>query len=313
MKPGIYLSLPMADYLSMEAVSASLLNTAITRCPKAAWFDSWMNAEREPEDPNKAMDAGTIAHKILLEGSEDGIEVIDPNDHPAEKTGAIPIGWTNKSIKAARDYAREQGKIPILLDSILEIRDMVAAARKFLESLRDTEPAIWAAFQPGGGDSELTMVWDDEPILCRIRPDRISTDRTLIVDYKTGGTSAEPDTWGRRQMINMGYYTSAAFYQRGVQALTGVTTDYVWLVQEQKAPFLCSLVGLSPQAEELGAAKVEAALMLWEGCANTGQWPAYPTRVCYPELPAWEEAQWREKEEEQLGEEYDVSKLWEKP
>jgi hypothetical protein len=82
-----------------------------------------------------------------------------------------------------------------------EIEAMVAAAREFIESLRETEPAIWAAFQPGGGDSELTLLWDDNGTLCRIRPDRISTDRRVIVDYKTGGTSAEPDTWGRKQMV----------------------------------------------------------------------------------------------------------------
>ena len=47
------------------------------------------------------MDAGTIAHEILLEGSQNCVTVIDPADHPAEKTGTTPSGWTNKSLGAS--------------------------------------------------------------------------------------------------------------------------------------------------------------------------------------------------------------------
>jgi len=307
---GIFPGMAMQDYLDMPAVSASLLKTIITRCPKAAWYESWMNTERE-HDTSKAMDAGTIAHGILLEGSEAGIEVIDPNDHPAEKTGAIPSGWTNKSIKAARDAAREAGKIPILLDDYGTIKDMVGMAREFIESLRTTEPAIWTAFQPEGGESEVTMVWNDGETPCRIRPDRIAADRKLIVDYKTGGTSAEPGLWGRTQMVRMGYYTSAAFYLRGVKALCDVVPAYVWLVQEQEAPFLCSLVGLDPHAAELGARKIEYALSLWRQCITSGQWPAYPTRVCYPEIPTWEDAAFDEQEMNAI--EYDPAVLFGNP
>lgn len=312
MKPGIISGLPMAEYLAMEAVSASLLKTIITRCQKAAWYESWMNPESASET-SAAMDAGTIAHGILLEGSEAGIEVIDPNDHPAEKTGAIPVGWTNKSIKAARDAARQAGKIPVLLDDYGDIKDMVSMAWEFIGSLRGTEPAIWQAFQPEGGESEVTAIWEDGGTLCRIRPDRISTDRKLIVDYKTGGTSAEPDLWGRTQMIKMGYYTSAAFYLRGVKALCGVVPAYVWLVQEQDPPFLCSLVGLDPHGAALGARKIEAGLNAWRACMASGKWPAYPARVCYPEIPAWEDAAWDAREEQDVGKEYDIAKIWEKP
>ena len=310
MKPGIYQGVKMETYLALPAVSASLLKQIITRCPKAAWHESWMNTEQEKEDPNKAVDAGTIAHGILLEGSEAGVEVIDPSDYQADKTGAIPTGWTNKAIKEARDHARAMGKIPILLDSMLEIRDMVSAARAFIESLRATEPAIWMAFQPGGGESEVTMIWEDGGTLCRIRPDRMALDRKLICDYKTGGTTAEPNTWGRTQMVRMGYYTSAAFYQRGTKALCNVTPDYVWLVQEQDRPFLCSLVGLDPHAADLGARKIEHGLALWRQCMASNLWQAYPNRVCYPEIPQWEEAAFQEQEIQAVGNEYDISKLW---
>ena len=275
----------MAEYLSMPAVSASLLTAIARECPRAAWWQSWLNPQPPADDSTDATDAGTIAHGILLEGSEQGISLGDFPD------------WRTKDAKAWRESIRALGNIPILAHKMPPIRAMVAEARRYLdEDVQPVEPAVWAAFQPGGGESETTIVWQDGETLCRIRPDRLSADRKLIVDYKTGGTTAEPDTWGRTQMVRMGYYMSAAFYARGIEATFGVQPDYVFLVQEQEPPYLCSLVGTDPHAFELGAAKINFALDLWQRCVKTGKWSGYPGRVVYPELPAWEQANWEERQ-----------------
>lgn len=280
----------MEAYLSMEAASASILKRVIGECPRAGWFDSWLNPARVADAGKKASDAGSIAHSILLEGSTDLIAVIDPMDHPAEKTGAIPTGWTNKSIKAARDAAKDAGKIPVLLEDMASIENMVDSAWTYIETVKDDEPAIWEVFQKGNGESELTIVWQDGPTLCRIRPDRISLDRKLIVDVKTTQRSAEPGSWGRTQLIGMGYYVGAAFYRRGVEALCEESPEYVFLVIEQEPPYLCSLVGMSPAHWEVGGQIIARALDIWGNCVRTNNWPAYATRVAYPDLPAWEEA-----------------------
>jgi hypothetical protein len=309
LKPGIYEGLSMEEYLAMPACNASLLQTLMEECPYAAWFDSWLNPKPPDNTSNRAQGAGTIAHAILLEGNSDCVCVIDPSLYPTKTTGNIPDGWTNKDIRAARDAALAAGKIPVLVDHMAEIEAMVDAARGYLESLRESEPAIWAAFQLGGGDSETTLVWDEGGVLFRIRPDRMSRDRKLITDYKTGGTTAEPDTWGRTQMVRMGYYTSAAFYRRGVKALCGAKPDYVFLVQEQEAPYLCSLVGIDPAGYELGERKIARATSTWRSCVKTGTWPAYPNRVCYAEIPPWEFAR-AEEEAESHGIPFDPAKFY---
>lgn len=296
MKPGLHLGVPMADYLKMPAVSASLVSTLVEQCPRAAWFQSWLNPKPADDDSDAAQGAGTIAHAILLEGSEACVEVIDPARYPA-KNGNIPEGWKNPAIREARDTALRAGKVPVLPAQIGEIREMVTAAREFIESLRETEPAIWKAFQPDGGASEVTLTWEDrEGVLCRARPDRISADHRLIVDYKTGGTTAEPDTWGRTQLVRMGYYVSAAFYRRGVRKITGEECAYVFLVQEQQRPYLCSLVGVDPAGYDLGDRKVAKGLEDWARCVRSGQWPAYPPRVCYADIPPWEVARFEARE-----------------
>ncbi len=286
----------MAEYLALQAVSASDIQTIVNECPAAAWYGSAFNPKREVDNSDVA-DVGTVAHAILLEGSEAGVCVIDPNEHPAEKGGGIPSGWTNKSIRAARDGARASGLIPILAPQMAEIRAMVDAARAYIDSLRATEPAIWRAFQPDGGKSELTFKWTDgidTDILCKMRPDRISDDHGLIINYKTTATSVEPDRWGRGPFLD--YYVGAAWYHRGIFMLYAKLIDYVYLVQSTAPPYLCSLIGVSPAAFELGRAKCQVGLRKWQQCVASNKWPGYPTRVCYPELPPWEIARFEEQQ-----------------
>ena len=314
-KPGVYPGMPMADYLALPAFSASVASDLVDFCPRAAFHSSYLNNSPRDADDTAASDAGSIAHGILLEGSTSNVEIIDPQDYPAKGTGSIPEGWTNKGIQDARDAARAAGKIPVLAPAMLKIESMVDAAAAYIAGLQQTEPAIWSAFQPDGGDSELSMLWQDGPTLCRMRPDRINRERTLIIDPKFTGTSAEPDRFGRTQMINMGYYVRAAFYRRGCKAMFGTEPDYVFLVVENKPPYLCSLVGVDPHGLELGAEKCAYALKQWARCVERDHWPAYPSRVCYPEIPPWEEARWLERqgiETDAQGIPYDVSKLFQR-
>jgi hypothetical protein len=258
--PGIYEGVPMEEYLRMPAASASNMLTLIERCPRAAWFDSWLNPKRVAQSSTPAQGIGTLAHALLLENSKSKLAVIDPKDHPAEKTLNIPDGWTNKSIRAARDNAIAAGMVPVFPETATAIDSMVEAARAYLVAVRDEEPLVHQLFQPDGGKSEVTVVWEEDGCLFRMRPDRINTALSMMGDVKTTKTAAEPDRWGRTQLFGMGYYIAAAFYRRGLERATGKRSSYVYLAQEQDAPFLCSLIGLDPIAIELGERKASRAI-----------------------------------------------------
>lgn len=304
--PGVYEGVSMAEYLAMPAVNASLLNTLLERCPRAAWFDSWLNPKRAPEDSTPAQSVGTLAHELLLEGTRAKLQVIDPKDYPTKSSGNVPDGWTNKEIRAARDQALAAGFIPVFPKVAADVEAMVAAAREYLASLSSSEPAVHDLFAPGGGKSEVTIVWEEDGCLFRIRPDRLSD--AICGDVKTTAASAEPGKWGRLQLFGMGYYVAAALYRRGILAATGKRVESVYLVQEQSAPFLCSLVGLDPMAMQVGQRKAERAIAIWKHCMKSGAWPGYPNRVAYPEVPPWEAA--REEVEEAAGNPYDIETFW---
>ena len=286
MNPGTYPGLSMDEYLAIPAMSGGLLDTLLTRCPLAAWFESYLNPNRVRVSSDE-MDIGTIAHAMLLEGGPGAVEIIDPNMYPTKSTGNIPDGWTNKEIKAARDNARAAGKIPILAPKFAPIEAMVRAAGEFIGP---SEIGPWF----GKADRELTIVWQEDGVLCKARFDAITRDRTHIVNYKTTSGSVEPDRWGRTQLLD--YYVGGAFYVRGAIAAFGVDAAHTYLCQETTAPYLCSLVGLDPQWLGVGEAKVRIGLAQWRKCVAEGRFPGYPTRIAYPEFPQWEQARFEEKQ-----------------
>lgn len=293
LEPGLYPGVSMDDYLAMPAVSASLCHTLLTHSAHHAWHDSWLNPH-VPEKSNKAASIGTVAHAALLEGNLDFVAIIDRNDHIGPRNG-VPVGWTNDSIKAARDAAIAKGLTPILKDSMPAIESMVSAAWEYL--LKSEIKDIWKA----GGDVENTITWLDEGrTQCRIRPDWINKDRSLMLHYKTTQASAQPDAFIRGLLISMGYDITAQFYERGFLHAGFPDIKSVFFVQEQKPPFGCSLVGLAPAMKAMADMKVNQAIAEWTACAKAKYWPSYPTRICWAEPRPWQMAEAEEREADTL-------------
>lgn len=268
----------LSEYLLMPALSSSIIHTLVTRSPAHAAY-----RQAQPSEPSKETDAGSIAHKILLEGSEAGIVVCDYGD------------WKTNAAKAERDNAREGDKIPILKKQLDEIRRMVNAAQAHLEK----SPI---ADEFAEGESENSIKWlDGGETTCKARFDRVNYETDLIVDYKTCGGAVNPKWWNRH-VISMGYDIQAAFYLRGYKATTGREGRFVWLAQETDEPYFCCLMDMAPDLLDYGNSRVERGMEMWRQATATGRWPAYPNRICSLEVPGWARA---EEEAEQLGNVFD--------
>lgn len=234
-------------------------------------------------DDSKASDLGTIVHDVLL-GGEGKICEIDPADHPAEKTGNIPDGWTNKSIRAARDEARANGLTPILACDMIGVRAMVKAARAFIAGSE-----IAGIFD--SGESELTVVSREGDTWLRTRPDWLSERFSL--SFKTTRTKVHPDTFGRLADA-MGYGFALAFYERCLRGITPGDVKmprHLILAQEQLSPHACALFALAPAKAAIERSQVERAIKLWQKCMAEGEWPGYSKRVHHLEPKPWELAQ----------------------
>ena len=275
------LTLPLADYVRDPAptpsLSASLAHLLLTRSAQHAWLahpklnPAWKPAAAE------AMDIGTIAHALVLENDASRIVVIDAAD------------WRTTAAKAARDEARAAGKLPVLTARRDSIFEMVTRARAAI-----AESELAAAF--ADGQPEQTLVWQDDGVWCRCRPDWLTTDRRVAIDYKTTAGSAEPKAWARGPLLAMGYDLQAAFGLRGIQAVCQPRDcAFVFMVQEIEPPYAVSFVGLAPAFVAFAEQKRAAAVRLWAACLQDNRWPGYPLRVAWAEPPKWAESQWSEQ------------------
>lgn len=270
MTPGLYPDMPMARYIALQAFSAGLANNVLALSPFHAWHGSPWNPDA-PRDYAQDADIGTYAHAMLLEGEHSKVVVIDAKD------------WRTNLAKELRDAARAEGKLPILQHKIGEVENMVDEARRFV-----AQSEIAGIFDNGA--AEQTAIWDTDGLLCKARPDWLSGDNRICLSYKTTAGSASPESWIRLQLPQ--YAIGMIHYEAGIRATTGEDdVRVVHLVQEQNAPYKCALVALAPAYQELASSRYYRALNTWQECLKTGQFPAYPTRICWAEPKAWQMAE----------------------
>lgn len=281
-EPGIFPQLSMNDYLSMQFLSSGLVNTILSSSPYHAKWEQ----EHRVFDDTKASDAGSAIHSALLEGI-DLLEIIVPEDYrskpnKANPEGAIPKGWTNNAIRAARDEARINGKIPILKDDAQNVRNAVDAACEFMNK---NGCEIQDCFMDGA--PEVTGIWAEDEVFAKMRCDWLSDKWHISV--KTTEGSANPESWVRRQMGPMGYDVQLMFYERGLLAL-GRNVESRILLIEQKPPYGCAVFGLAPSRSEYAAARCNRAIETWKACVKSGRYPAYSAQTHFAEAMPWESA-----------------------
>lgn len=271
-----------ADVVTAEpSLSSGLANILLTQSPRHAMLaHPRLNPHYQREEDSR-FDLGSAAHCLLIERNAAPIVWCEFDD------------WRTKAAREARDEARARRKLPVLAHFKEPLMAMVRTAYEFIQAselagILDT------------GTAEQSIFWREAGVWCRCRPDMISKDRSVILDYKST-TDAEPETF-IRQIGRMGYAVQAELYSRGVlqgdAASAGVGArqsgvarlgnQFVFLAQEITAPYACSLIGLSEAYKEVARVKVDRALRLWSECMKNQLWPAYDSRIRYAEPAALE-------------------------
>ena len=291
MIPGAY-KISFEDYLSDNMTPEPSLSRSgivdLLDCPRRAFINNRrLNPPQEGDEEcdEDKFSVGVAAHSLLLEGIDKAV-VVDPKDHPGAK-GAIPKGWTTNEMKDARDAIRAAGKIPLLPTQYKRVCGAVEAAK---QAIRECSELGITDLQ-AEGDSELSYIWEEAGIWLRIRPDWISKNKKLILDFKTSSLKVSPMTIGKH-IAGMGYEVQEALYRRGVKVIDGTVPSFIFIFQEVTAPYFCSFIALSSEFQEMGEQKVKRATALWKDCLSTNVWPGYPNRVCCIDAPSWSLSSW---------------------
>lgn len=248
---------------SLSASGAKLLLPP--SCPAKYWH------ERCFPRPRRAFEYGSAAHKLVL-GSGPEIVLVDEEN------------WRKKAAQDARDEARRNGCIPLLLAELGEIEQMAMALRK--------HPVASGLLDPESGDPEQSLFWADEDagIWRRARLDWLrakAPGRLIIPDYKTCDQADAASV--RRAVASYSYGMQAAQYTDGVRAL-GLDDDPAFLLifQEKQAPYLVHVICLEDDVIEAGRKRLRDACEIWRDCTAAGCWPGYADQdITYVSLPPW--------------------------
>lgn len=262
------------------SLSASIIHTMLSCSPAHARHEHPRLNPDLVRKHSETFDLGIAAHAYLLEGRV-GFVLIEARDF---KTAAA---------QQARDAAYAAGKTPLLAHRWKEVMAMVEAINRQLDAQAD-KPRPFRDGKP-----EQTIIWREDDVYCRARLDWLRDDFTEIHDLKTTSASANPEQWSRALYGN-GADVQAAYYRRGLKAVTGSDARFRFVVAENFAPYATSVMALGPMAMDLAEKKIRFALDLWARCLSTGDFPAYPQQTCYADLPAYEEARWIAREEASL-------------
>lgn len=251
MKPGIYSDLTNEAYHAQkDALSSSGARLLMDKSPLH------FKVRQEKSETNEAFETGTLTHSLVLENDESAAVILDFTD------------LRTKAAKEAAAEARAAGKIPVLPKQWDEIRAM-----------RD---AVWAnedaALLLSGGKAEQSVFWRHETTgaLLRCRPDYYvpaSPIGPIVVDLKTS-VSADPRRFDS-SASDYGYFHQQAWYEDGIEALTGTRPTFVFIVVEKGDVPAVSLPELDPADVDLARIDNQSAIHQWMLCRATNTWPGY--------------------------------------
>jgi hypothetical protein len=291
-EPGLYLDMHPADYFAdpcpSPSLTQSIAKTLLEHSPAHARLEHpRLNPDFEPSDPKK-YDVGNIAHALLLGRGRD-LVVIAGDDWVSDR----------KAKSEAREAALAEGKLAVLSRDFDIGHEMVIAARRQIEDVGFEAP--WPSAERSTGDGEVVIAWNEGSIWFRSMIDWLTSDRRLVFDYKTTGTSAAPHAVARR-VPDGGWDIQAAMHERGLNAIfphDAGRRQHVFLCQEDYPPYALTAVRLPEAALTIGRKKLAVASSIWAEAFMADAWPAYPMEVLVPEYPEWEERRWLDRE---LGE-----------
>ena len=279
LEPGIYHGIDADLYHSDPCVNPSLSSSiAAMIIQKSAYHAKLAHPRLNPAfTPNndRKFDLGTAAHNLILEKGDKLCE-IEFND------------YRKQAAKDERDASIERGEIPLLTKDMNKVEAMDKAFWNFINNSE-------LAGVMDEGNPETTLIWNEQGVHCRARLDWWNPEKKIVIDYKTT-KNAEPLYFIDKIIPKMLYDMKAAFYLRGLKAC-GVQEkhEFIWIVQEDEAPYLCSLIGLDTDLRETGRNKAEYAIQIWKQSIESNSWHSYGSRIHWAKPVNWAEYQFLDK------------------
>lgn len=213
----------------------------------------------------KAMDFGTIVHKLALDKGDEF--TISPYDE-----------FRTKEAKAWRDAAVENGETIIKPADLEEAEAMAKIVKERIK--RVTQGAEY--------QTEVPFYWQEGDTWCSGMADVWCPDMAMVVDPKvTGYIHGEK---ARSHMFNMGWPLQAAWYMRGIAAIMPELegrVKFANLLIKPDEPYTSRLLHINETWRTIAEGDCLRALDLFNRCTASGEWPGYGDEIEYMDPPTW--------------------------
>lgn len=250
---------PFAEYTERPATNISLLLEALVSWKQFLW------RRDNPRPDNRNYRLGRLTHSAVLEPMRLLREyVVSPYEN-----------FTTKAAREWRDSVDGTGKTWI--------------TQKDMDLAEAMQRAVWA--HPLArkhvleGEPEFTIGWNCSRTGLP-KKGRIDLLNGCIVDLKTTA-HVHPSAFGKDAM-KFNYHARMAWYQEGIQAVTGELLPVVLVAVQKTPPHEVAVYRMDEGVLELGRRVYEPLMDELSQCVQTGEWPG----VCESEelplhVPVW--------------------------
>lgn len=268
--PGIYPNVPFDVYTSWRALNHSTLRLLNAKTP--AHFKYALDHHEDKNTPSKRR--GTAIHELLLEPDRFFGRLIAGPINPA--TGKC---YGSDTKKWADFEAANPGKLVMSAEDAENYVEVAKAA--FAHD--DLGPMLKAA-----GDCEVCIVWDDPltGLRCKGRIDKLVRTAVGLIRLDVKTCESASDNELSRSLVEFGYGTQDAFYDRGCQAV-GIDAVGLFAAIEVVGHHGVRVYRVGREARPLFRQLVGEWLAVVRGCTTTGVWPSYQTGIIEVNPPAW--------------------------
>lgn len=262
-----------ADPCSSPSLSHSIAHTLVTHSPRHAWLEHPRLGGNKDRASTKAMDEGSILHRLLLDAGSD-FDVLAVDD------------FKTKDARAERDDSIARGRIPIKVKDFEQLHE--AAIRVKQNAANQGFPLGLVASR-----SELAIEFTErvevDDVLCRCRLDQVRADH-VIYDVKKVRSANPHDI--EPNIVEFGMDLQHAAYTRAYEQLVPDAlgrSDFVFLFCEIEPPYEVVPARIDGAFREIGRRRWEKAVRLWRALLLDGSWPwpGYADGAVTLMAPAW--------------------------
>lgn len=259
---GIYTGMPAREYHAADGLNSGKVNAFIQSPRKYKHFFV---------DDNEAVDLPAWAFGRLVHGMYLEPDTFLRQVHIVDAASRRGKAWTEA-------LEENPDKEVVLISDIEKAAGVVHSLRQDRDACQLLEGAVF----------ETSLFWNEDGRLAKARPDIWQQHLRVVTDLKTCG-DASPGAF-MRSIFRYGYHISAAWYRRGVEAITGEELrQWYWIAVEKEPPYNVQVHFADAAVLAAGDYEIDAALARLDECTATNKWPAYKDGINVIELPAWYE------------------------